>query len=79
MSEQERIEWLQKAPGQEVASRIVEVQIRSVYGNNLVYPINENAKIFARMLGVKTFNKSQVHGMRDLGYTVRHVVQEVVI
>lgn len=58
---------------------IVEVQLKSVYGNNLMYPVNTTARIFAKMLGVKTFNRAQVQGMRDLGYTVGHVAMEVVI
>lgn len=59
--------------------KIVEVQIRSVYGNDLLYPVNTTARIFAKMLGVKTFNRQQVQGMRDLGYIVGQVVQEVVL
>jgi len=63
-------ENLQRALGAEVASRIVEVEIRSVYGNNLLYPVNQVAKDFAELLGVKTFNRAQVEGMKKLGYEV---------
>lgn len=79
MNEQQRIEQMQKALGQEIANRIVEVELKSVYGKGLIYPRNANAFIFAKMLGVKTFNRDQVHGMRDLGYIVGHVAMEVVI
>jgi len=79
MNEQQRIEQMQKALGQEIANRIVEVELKSVYGKGLIYSRNANAFIFAKMLGVKTFNRDQVHGMRDLGYIVGHVAMEVVI
>lgn len=58
---------------------IVEVQLRNVYGNDLMYPVNTTARIFAKMLGVKTFNRHQVQGMRDLGYVVGQVVMDVVL
>jgi hypothetical protein len=79
MNDKERIAQMQQAIGQEVAARIVEVELKSVYGNGLIYPRNATAFIFAKMLGVKTFNREQVQGMRDLGYVVGHIVQEVVI
>jgi hypothetical protein len=63
--------------GQAVADKVVEVELRNVYGNNLMYPVNTTARIFAKLLGVKTFNRQQVQGMRDLGYVVGHVVSEV--
>ena len=79
MNEQERIGQMQKALAQEVANRIVQVELKSVYGKGLIYPRNATAFIFAKMLGVKTFSRAQVQGMRDLGYIVGHVVQEVVL
>lgn len=63
--------------GQEIASKIVEVELKNVYGKGMIYPRNATAFIFAKMLGVKTFNRAQVQGMRDLGYVVGHVVAEV--
>jgi hypothetical protein len=60
-------------------NKVVEVELKNVYGKGLIYPRNTNAFIFAKMLGVKTFNREQVQGMRDLGYTVGQVVAEVVL
>jgi hypothetical protein len=57
--------------------KIIEVEIRNVYGNNLLYPVNETAKQFAKLLGVKIFNREQVAGMRALGYTVGQVMVEI--
>lgn len=79
MNEQERISQMQEALAKEVANRIVQVEIRNVYGNSLLYPVNDTAHKFARLLGVKSFNRAQVDGMKALGYTVGQIVQEVVL
>jgi len=63
--------------GEEIASKIVEVELKNVYGKGMIYPRNATAFIFAKMLGVKTFNRAQVQGMRDLGYIVGQVVSEL--
>lgn len=44
--------------GQNVAEKVVQVEIRSVYGNKLLYPINDTAQKFAALLGVKSFNRA---------------------
>lgn len=59
--------------------KIIEVEIRNVYGNSLLYPVNATAKLFAKLLSVKTFNRDQVAGMRALGYTVGQVVAELTV
>jgi hypothetical protein len=61
-------ESLQKALGSEAARLIVEVEVRSVYGKNLVYPANETAHKFAALIGVKTFNRAQIDQIKGLGY-----------
>jgi hypothetical protein len=48
----------------------ITVQVRSVYGNELVYPMDEQAVLFAQLIGAKTFNAAQVRTIRALGYAV---------
>lgn len=55
----------------------IEVEVRNVYGNKLVYPANDLAHKFAKLLGVKTFNRTQVLDMKALGYVVGQVVGEL--
>lgn len=61
------------------ANTVVQVEIRNVYGKGLLYPINGTAKKFAELLGVKTFSRSQVDGIKSLGYVVSQVVAEVTL
>lgn len=46
------------------------VSVRSVYGRDLVYPVCPNARKFADLLMVKTFNPQQLAIIRSLGYKV---------
>jgi hypothetical protein len=58
---------------------IIEVEVRNVYGNKLVYPANELAHKFAKLLGTKTFNRETILGLKDMGYVVGQVVAEVML
>lgn len=50
---------------------IVEVQIKSVYGNELVYPVNENACKFAKLIGKKTLSSKDIEIIYSLGFTIK--------
>ena len=59
--------------------KIIEVEVRNVYGNKLVYPVNDLAHKFAKLLNTKTFNRATILGLRDMGYTVGQVIAEMSI
>jgi hypothetical protein len=46
------------------------VQIKTVYGEDKVYPLCANALIFAHMLGTKTLTESALKDIKALNYTV---------
>lgn len=48
----------------------ITVQVRSVYGNDLVYPADDTAIQFARLVNAKTFNAFQLRTIKALGYSV---------
>jgi hypothetical protein len=60
-------------------NEILEVEIRNVYGKGLLYPVNNVAKLFAKLLDVKTFSKQQIEDIKSLGYVVGQVRMEVVL
>lgn len=37
-------------------SKIIEVEVKSVYGNTLIYPANDAARVLARTFGKKTLS-----------------------
>lgn len=54
----------------------VQVTVKNVYGNNLVYPANETAKIFAALCGKKTLDSRDLERIRLLGYEIEQVLPE---
>jgi hypothetical protein len=46
------------------------VRIESVYGNRLIYPINNSAILLAKLMGRKTFNRDHVKDFQKLGFQV---------
>lgn len=58
-------------------SKSIEVVVRSVYGNDRIYPVSESAKIFARIAGTKTIKRETLELVKELGYEVIKVTEEV--
>jgi hypothetical protein len=50
------------------------VKIKSVYGNDLIYPVNETARKFMDLLGKKTFSRVDLAIIGNLGYTITQVI-----
>ena len=51
----------------------VQVEFKSVYGTLLIYPVNEEAKIFAALTGKKTMSKIDLELIKALGHDVVQV------
>jgi hypothetical protein len=54
----------------------ITVQIRTVYGNEMIYPVDNNARVFCFLTGKKTLNRRDISKIKELGYAV-NVQQEV--
>lgn len=48
----------------------LKITTKNVYGNTTMYPANETAKLFAELLGKKTFSLIDVHRIKKLGYEI---------
>ena len=46
----------------------IQVKVKNVYGNDLVYPTCETGYKFAELLKVKSFNSQQINIIKKLGY-----------
>ena len=55
--------------------KAITVKIRSVYGEDKVYPVSEEAKLFANIAGTKTLTDYTIAKIKQLGYTI-HVEQQ---
>lgn len=56
---------------QALALPAIVVTARTVYGQDLIYPVNEAAKVLAQLVGKKTLSPRDLELARDLGLTVQ--------
>jgi len=49
----------------------ITVEVRSVYGNETVYPVCDKAVLFCQIAGTRTLTRDMVTHIRALGYEVR--------
>ena len=48
----------------------IQVEIKNVYGNELIYPICSNAKTFANIANTNTLTFETIQLIKKLGYTI---------
>jgi hypothetical protein len=48
------------------------VKVKSVYGNDLIYPVCNDAITFASFRGTKTLSVNDLERIKKLGYTVKY-------
>lgn len=51
----------------------LQVSVRSVYGNELIYPMNEAATVLAKIAKAKTLSFETLKLAREMGMTVELV------
>lgn len=55
----------------------ITIAVRNVYGNDMVYPADDDAAKFAALLKVKSFNAFQIGMIKSLGYAVHVAAGEL--
>lgn len=53
----------------EAQFRTIVIQIKSVYGNETIYPVSENGILLAEFKGQKTFTRRDIETLKKLGYS----------
>ncbi len=48
----------------------IKVRIQKVYGVDRIYPVCTKGKVFALLIGQKTFNDDHVKWIKSLGFEV---------
>ena len=61
--------------GRENMSRSITVKIKSVYGEEKVYPVCADAQTFADLAGTRTLTIGTIEQIKRLGYKVELVTQ----
>ena len=47
------------------------VEIKTIYGNETIYPANDTAQVFADLIGTKTLSRLKLGLIQGLGYSVQ--------
>lgn len=47
------------------------VEIKSVYGNELIYPACDTSRVLCRLMGKKTLSDNDVKQLKSIGYTFK--------
>ena len=56
---------------------IVQVEIKSVYGAEKIYPVCQTGKLFADIAGTKTLTREVLKNIKSLGYSLEIKQAEV--
>jgi len=51
-------------------SRSILIEVKSHYGNSVIYPACDNAETFAKLAGTKTLTRHTLELIESLGYTI---------
>jgi hypothetical protein len=51
-------------------SRSILIEMKSHYGNSVIYPACDNAETFAKIAGTKTLTRDSLELIESLGYTI---------
>jgi len=54
------------------------VKVKSVYGNDMIYPVNDTAQKFANLIGKKTFSKVDLAIISNLGYKITQNMEKLI-
>jgi len=57
--------------------KTIKVQLRNVYGNELIYPMCQDSERFARLTQTKTLHRNDISIIKALGFTVETVSKEL--
>ena len=57
-------------------TKSIKVQVKTSYGNTLIYPVCETAKLFTKLTGNKTLRMTDMEVIRKLGFSVEQVMPE---
>lgn len=58
----------------EIQMKSLQVTVKNVYGNELIYPVCEHAKLLCSLVNAKTFTDHSIHLVKQMGYTFEMVL-----
>jgi hypothetical protein len=53
--------------------RVIEIEVRTVYGNTTIYPVNKAANLLAEIAGTKTLTNKTLALAERMGFAIKEV------
>ena len=53
------------------------VEVKNIYGREMVYPVCETSKLFAYLSGNRTLTQESIAIIKELGYTVTTTTKDI--
>lgn len=54
----------------------ITIEVKNIYGNEMIYPVCEQASLLARLAGTKTITRDALKLIKQLGYEIKLKSQE---
>lgn len=51
----------------------IKVEFKTVWGNEMIYPVCDNAKLLAKLAKQKTFTGREIEIIKQLGYKIEAI------
>ena len=55
----------------------LSVEVKNIYGREMIYPVCEKSKLFALLIGNRTLTPEAVAVIKQLGYTFTTTTKEI--
>tara|TARA_R100001377_G_C3113742_1_gene83534 strand:- start:362 stop:547 length:186 start_codon:yes stop_codon:yes gene_type:complete len=57
----------------------IKVQVKYVFGNELIYPMCKISKVFANIARTKTLSKEVLRSLKDVGYSITEIKNDTLL
>ena len=57
--------------------KTLTVEIKNHFGNERIYPVSDEAKLLARLVGSKTFTRESIALAKELGFSFQVKQEEI--
>ena len=58
---------------------VIQIKVKQVYGNETIYPVNDQAQLIAKIAGTKTLTKQALSYAKLIGFTIEQIQDKLAI
>jgi hypothetical protein len=68
---------IQSNGGKVMETKKIQVMVKNSFGNQLVYPVSQNAKYFTELTKKRTLTAKDLELIEAMGYEIEYVAQKL--